>query len=273
MAAGFAFGQGGAVQPGAAGGDTSADVVAFDVVSVRPAPGGKMTMGLHIMPDGIQAGAVTVRILVRYAYGGITELPTDDSVIGLPNWARSETFDVRAKMSEAQTAEFKKLGGHEQEQRLQAMLRALLADRFKLKVHREPKPMQDYELVVATGGPKFEEGGPKDGDGKPMDGNLIIPRGNGKYELSGFTMEDLANFLGLPVAGTGRIVKDKTGLTGKYNLALNFAPTERPFNSPSDDFAPSIFTALQEQLGLKLRPGTGTIHVVVVDHVEQPSEN
>jgi uncharacterized protein (TIGR03435 family) len=177
LAAAFAFGQGSAVHPGATGGDASADMVAFDVVSVKPAkPGGPMQRGFYIIPGGIEAGAVTVRILVRNAYGGLRELPTDDSVTGLPNWAKTEIFDVRAKMSEAQMAEFKKLGRDKQEQRLEAMLRTLLADRFKLKVHREPRQVPDYELGVATGGPKLKEGGPKDSDGKPEDGNLVIPR-------------------------------------------------------------------------------------------------
>jgi uncharacterized protein (TIGR03435 family) len=116
---------------------------------------------------------------------------------------------------------------------------------------------------------------------------LMTARGPGNFQAQGFTMEGLAGFLGEPFVGTGRIVKDKTGLTGKYSFTLNFAMQGAPTGPPGgaapvaptdpasapDDSLPSIFTALQEQLGLKLQPGTGSLDVVVVYHVERPTVN
>ena len=277
------------MQPDTAGMDSSAALTAFDVVSIKPlAQDGRMMRGFRYLPDGIQADATTVSTLVWNAYGGFTKLPTEDSVAGLPDWTKTAYFAVEAKMSEGQTAEFAKLGREEKQQRLEAMLQALLADRFKLKVHRELRQVPDYELVIAKGGPKLKEGadpnGPKDKDGKPM--TLMTSRGPGSFQAQGFTMEGLAGFLGEPFVGTGRIVKDKTGLTGKYSFALTFAMQGSPTGPPggavpvaptapaaADDSLPSIFTALQEQLGLKLQPGTGSLDVVVVDHVERPTVN
>jgi uncharacterized protein (TIGR03435 family) len=285
----FGLGQRAAMQPDTAGMDSSAALTAFDVVSIKPlAQDGRMMRGFRYLPDGIQADATTVSTLVWNAYGGFTKLPTEDSVAGLPDWTKTAYFAVEAKMSEAQTAEFAKLGREEKQQRLEAMLQALLADRFKLKVHRELRQVPDYELVIAKGGPKLKEGadpnGPKDKDGKPM--TLMTSRGPGSFQAQGFTMEGLAGFLGEPFVGTGRIVKDKTGLTGKYSFALTFAMQGSPTGPPggavpvaptapaaADDSLPSIFTALQEQLGLKLQPGTGSLDVVVVDHVERPTVN
>jgi uncharacterized protein (TIGR03435 family) len=111
----------------------------------------------------------------------------------------------------------------------------------------------------------------------------------GKVQAQAFSMDQLANFLMQPFTGLGRPVKDKTGLTGKYNFTLNWTPDPGmaplapsgglpppapPVSGASPDSSgPSIFTALEEQLGLKLQPATGTFDVIVVDRVERPSEN
>jgi uncharacterized protein (TIGR03435 family) len=221
-------------------------------------------------------------MLVQQAYSGSMNFPTEDSIGGLPDWGKAEYFTVEAKMSGDQTAEFRQLSRDGQQQRRAAMLQALLADRFKLKAHRETKQVPDYELVIAKGGPRLNEGdinpnGPKDMNGKPIAGSSMGMHGIGNVQAQATSMEQLANFLALPLVGVGRVVKDKTGLTGQYNFALNFAPVlgsaPRPATdaAPLDDSAPSIFVALPQQLGLKLQPGTGTIDVLVIDHVERPT--
>jgi uncharacterized protein (TIGR03435 family) len=243
-------------------------------------------MGVRNEPDGIDAENVTVAVLVRAAFGGFLKLPTDDSVTGLPEWGKAEYFNVQAKMSPEQTAVFARLNKDDQEQQRERMMQALLTDRFKLKVHREAKTVPDYELVVAKGGPKLKEGGgdnpnaPKGRDGKPMAGTFMILSSTGKVTAQQFTMTALANFLSQPMVGVGRVVKNKTGLAGNYDFTLNFSPPQgikagpnagaSPSPAPEDE-NPSIFTALQEDLGLKLQPGTGTIDTVVVEHVERPS--
>jgi uncharacterized protein (TIGR03435 family) len=263
---------------------------AFDVVSVKPVdPNNRMVMvGVRNTADGIQSQSVTLAMLVRAAYGGYMKLPTDDSVLGLPDWAKSAFFQVSAKMSDAQLADFAKLDKDAQEQRREEMLRSLLADRFQLKEHRETKQVPDLELVVAKGGPKLKEADTsnmKDPDGRPIQGSVIRLMGNGKLDAQNAGMAQLANLLIQSfLGGVGRRVADKTGLTGKYNFTLawssdpGMAPAPMgglpPPPPPSgDNSAPSIFTALQEQLGLKLQASTGTFDVIVVDHVERPSDN
>jgi uncharacterized protein (TIGR03435 family) len=278
------LGQAGPGAPGA--GDASAVLAAYDVVSVKPVDANaKVTVDVRDTPDGLQA-TTTVCWLVRMAYGGPRQLPTEDSVTGCPEWAKTAYFTVQTKMSPEQVAALAKLDKNQQEQRREQMLEALLVDRFKLKIHRETKQVPDYELMVAKGGPKLKEStgpdpnGPKGADGKPLGGFLMK---NSQVTGQLMTMEQLANFLGGPIV-LGRKVVDKTGLTGKYNITLNWAPGSgtgsgsingiaTPPPTPDDDSAPSIFTAVQEQLGLKLQRGTGTVDAVVVDHVERPVAN
>jgi uncharacterized protein (TIGR03435 family) len=278
---------------GAANPNASA-ALAFEVVSVKPVPpGAKITMmGMRNTPDGIQCESITLTMLVRAAYGGFLKLPSDDSVSGLPDWARAGSYAIDARMSEAQAAEFKGLSKDEQEQRREAMLQSLLADRFQMKAHRESRQMPDFDLVVAKSGAKLQEGdaspnGVKDRDGKPVVGSLLRMSGMGKVTAQALSMDQLANFLTQPMIGLGRPVKDKTGLTGKYTFSLDWTPDPGlgggpgtglmggapPPPPPGSDLGPSIFTALQEQIGLKLQPSTGTFDVIVVDHVERPSEN
>jgi uncharacterized protein (TIGR03435 family) len=274
---------------GAHGSAGATALAAYDVVSVKAQdPNQKITdIRVENTPDGIHASG-PLGMLLRVAYGSFKELPTDDSVVGLPDWARTQIFNVDAKMSPEQVAAFAKLDKQQQEAAREAMLQALLEDRFQLKIHREPKQVSDYELVVAKGGPKLKEGGnpdpngPKDKDGKPLAGSFLMMRKSGQVEAQGLGMESLANFLGQGALGIGRMVKDQTGLAGKYTFTLNWSQDpgmgggtmDGVLKAPAanaDENLPSIFTALQEQLGLKLQPGTGTINTVVVEHVERPS--
>jgi uncharacterized protein (TIGR03435 family) len=270
--------------PGAPGADdASAVLTAYDVVSVKPVdPKAKLTVSVQDTPDGLQA-TTTVCWLVRMAYGGSKQLPTEDSVTGCPEWAKTAYFNVLAKMSPEQAAAFSKLDKNQQEQRREQMLEGLLVHRFKLKIHREAKQVPDYELVVAKSGSKLKEStgpdpnAPKGADGEPLGGFLAT---NGHVTAQLITTQQLANFLGGPLV-LGRKVEDKTGLTGKYNITLTWSPGSgtgsgsingiaTPPPTPDDDSTPSIFTAVQEQLGLKLQRGTGTVDAVVVDHVERP---
>jgi uncharacterized protein (TIGR03435 family) len=277
----------------AAGGSSQdAAAAAFEVVSVKPVPPGARIsmMGMRSTLDGIQCESITLTMLVRAAYGGFMKLPSGDSVAGLPDWAKTGSYSINAKMSEAQGAEFKGLSKDEQEQRREAMLQSLLADRFQMKAHRESKQVPDFDLVVAKSGAKLQASdtstdGVKDRDGKPVVGSYLRMSGMGKVTAQALSIDQLANFLTQPMMGLGRPVKDKTGLAGKYNFSLNWTPDQGLGSGPMGgapppppppsgvEPGPSIFTALQEQLGLKLQPSTGTFDVVVVDHVERPSEN
>lgn len=148
------------------------------------------------------------------------------------------------------------------------MLQALLADRFKLKIRRQMKEMPVYGLVLGKNGPKFKESAPD---------AISTPQ----YEVNGpnigafwpkLTMENLAERI-RQNAGLDRPVLDKTGLSGSYDIKLTYAGKGRWNGTESDLIAISIFTAVQEQLGLKLEPQKGLVELLIVEHMEKPTGN
>jgi uncharacterized protein (TIGR03435 family) len=218
-------------------------------------------------------------MLIQRAYG----LLSNDQVSGAPEWAKTDRFDIQAKMSETDIAQMQKLSPAQTKARREAMLQALLAERFKLKVHSETRQAPVYELVVAKGGSKLKDAATdtsdslkRGEDGKPL--SIISPEGD-KTIAQGSSMKALADFLSQPfLSGLGRPVLDKTGLTGTYNFTLDWSsqlwramPGGASAPASADEAGP-IFSALGE-VGLKLQPSTGPIDVVVVDHVERPTEN
>lgn len=196
---------------------------------------------------------------------------------GGPAWLDTEKYDVQAKAEANAIAP----GPMDRERihQMELMLRTLLAERFKLAVHRETKEGNVYALVIAKGGPKLQEA-------KGVDCKVIAGCGDftrimpiGYLEGPKVSVLDIAGVLSTFVVG--RPVLDKTGLAGVFNVKLQWT---REGYKPRDDGAtsnepqpdpngPSIFTALQEQLGLKLEPQKGPVETVVIDHVERPSPN
>jgi len=181
---------------------------------------------------------------------------------GLPAWADKDRFDVEAKADDDTVAAMQKLSGKEQEQFTRGMLQSLLADRFKLRVHYESMLQPVYELVLAKGGSKLK---PLPAEQKPGWGKFD----HGELILHGRSIAEFAHFLSVSQS-TGRTVVDKTGLTGNYDIDLKWTPDDQ---QGTPDAGPSLFTALEEQLGLKLVPAKGPVDKLVVDHVEKPSEN
>ena len=148
------------------------------------------------------------------------------------------------------------------------MLQALLAERFQMRVLRETKELPVYALVVGKSGPQLHEA---EGAGNGM------RIGRGRVTTQAISMEPFAKNLGKLL---GRTVVDRTGLEGKFAFTLEWTPDPGqpmgllgPSPASADDSGPSIFTALQEQLGLKLEPQKGPVEILVIDHVEKPSEN
>jgi uncharacterized protein (TIGR03435 family) len=140
-------------------------------------------------------------------------------------------------------------------------MQAMLADRFQLEFHRVTKQLPVYNLVVASGGPKIQPiAADEPGQGRSSQGPRII-------KGYGFPMSQLAQML---ISAVGAPVIDQTGLQGKYTFELEFAPQS---GAREDETLPSIFTVLQERLGLKLERGKGPVEVLVVDRAERPSGN
>jgi len=190
-------------------------------------------------------------------------------ISGLPGWADTR-FDISAKISDPDIAALKKLP---REQR-HAMLAVLLADRFHLKAHIETKTLPVYDLVLAKGGSRLKENIalPSDSADQPKTpfglkrGSMMIDES--QMTAVGVAISNLTQNLALRVE---RNVIDKTGLTGRYDFTLKWRPDDKP--AADDNNNPDLFSALQEQLGLKLEPSKGPVDTLVIDHVEMPTEN
>jgi uncharacterized protein (TIGR03435 family) len=258
----------------------AAKTPAFDVATVKPVDAGAPVsmMGVMQSRDGVDAQNVTVLMLIQFAYGPKI-YRMEDQVVGLPEWAKTQRYNVQAKMNEADASQMQNLSSDERQKQLGLRMQTLLAERFGLKLHRGTKQGPDYELVVAKGGPKIkpvEENDPgiiKGKDGLPVKGSMISFM-SGKFVAQQTTLSALASMLSQS-QDIGRPVLDKTGLTGKYNFTLNWSPTlSLPAglkSPPQSEDAPSVFTALEDDLGLKLVSSTGTQETLVVEQVSRPS--
>jgi uncharacterized protein (TIGR03435 family) len=233
---------------------------------------------MQTLPDGIRLVNVPLLDVIREAYG----LTFNGQVEGAPEWMKSERFDIEEKVAPGDVEAFKKLTLDQ----VRPMARPMLASRFKLAVHEDTRTLPVYALVVASGRPKMKEATPDDtypngikgadGVGRPGVMGMhreTLPSGARISELTGqgVTMDRLAKTLSQPEVG--RMIVDKTGLTGKYDLKLAWTPETLSTDAPSDSANPTLFTAVQEQLGLKLQPEKDPVPVIVIEHVEMPSEN
>jgi uncharacterized protein (TIGR03435 family) len=260
---------------------------AFEVVSVRPEdPDGMAHMvKMSFSDDGYQAENATVDMLIRDAYG-----IGDKQIVGAPDWARSLRFEIDARIDSTTAEQLGKMDAAGRKLAHQKMLQSLLTDRFVLAFHRESKELPTYTLVVAKNGSKLHEAKPGDdyangirtATGQPVVPHMLYMRlGGGRISGQGVPLEylvqQLSSQFGLPV-------QDKTGLTGSYDFTLEWTPENRrapllddPENTSQPDevalAAPSLSTALEEQLGLRLEVQNGPVEMLVIDHVERPTEN
>jgi uncharacterized protein (TIGR03435 family) len=148
------------------------------------------------------------------------------------------------------------------------MFQQILADRFKLVAHHETRELPIYQLTIGKNGSKLKESAPDDpASTKPSRKGIMFGPGRGKVTATGGS---LSMFITALSRQLGRIIVDKTGLTGRYDFTLEWTPDDA---APSDQSGPGIFTAIQEQLGLKLEPTKGPVDVIVIDHIEKPSAN
>jgi len=271
------------VAPSTLARQTSPQSDRFDVASVKPNRSGALNIGFDVPgPRRFTATNAPLRDIIRFAHD-----VDDTRLVGGPEWIRSERFDIVATAERdipAWTPEGPPAA-------LLSMVRALLADRFHLETHRDTRELQVYALVLARGDQKLgprasvstvncaaaatratsQPGSPGD---PPACGMRIGP---GQMLLGSVPMSRFATVLA-PFAR--RLVIDRTGLTGTYNLQLSWAPEGRlpgpapdgaPPLPPTDPNGASLFASIQEQLGLKLEPARAPVDVVVIDRVEQPA--
>ena len=236
----------------------------FDVVAIHGNRSPTDNMSIRWGGDAFVANNITLTFLLMSAYN-----IREDLISGLPNWAGSTHFDVNAKISDPDADTLKKLT---REQR-SAMVATLISDHFHIQTHIVVKTLPVYDLVIAKGGSKLRE--------VPLPSDNTAP-GKGPFNLKpgGFyTSDTQMTGLAIPISilasnlafQVERNVIDKTGLTGRYDINLKWRPDDKP--AADENTAPDLFTALQEQLGLKLEPSKGPVDTLVVDHVEMPSDN
>jgi uncharacterized protein (TIGR03435 family) len=255
------------------------DVASFKVNKSGP---GRATMGNA--EDGLTATNFNLTELIGFAYGMETG-PQDGRIVGAPGWLNSDAYDIEAKMDSATAEALKKLSPADQRLARQHMLQALLADRCKLAIHRDTRELPVFALVVAKSGPKIEESKPEAADVASAQGpgggrgrGLGLKGSGGPLTGRGVPISDLVQVLSMVL---NRPIVDRTGLVGKYDFVLHWTPdvSQDPnffpagAGQPPDPMGPSLFSALQEQLGLKLESGKGPVGVIVIDHVEKPSGN
>jgi uncharacterized protein (TIGR03435 family) len=206
-------------------------------------------------PEGIKIDNAPLLLILQAAYGMFNA--PDDVFPGLPDWAKTEKFNLAAVVDENDKDAFQQLDmAHRQ-----LMVQALLAERFKLKAHREVRELPVYALVVAKGGPKLQESKLA---GTPDLGSSIDRVGG---EISAHNV-DLSQLVPGLTQIVGHTVQDKTGLTGKYDFVLSWDPDDHSTGSPPQA---SIFKAVEDQLGLKLEPAKGNVDCLVIDHVDKPA--
>jgi uncharacterized protein (TIGR03435 family) len=253
----------------------------FEVASVKPTVNAEGQSLLQAVPGRLRMTNLALRRLILNAYA-----VQDYQLSGDPSWVASEHYDIQA--TTAGTTSVQQMEG--------PMLRALLAERFKLTLHRETRQLPVYQLVVGKGGVKLQlskEGSctpysvdspppPAPTPGQP-NGNfcglhLSVDGLNRTLDGKGVALAAVATTLSRTyTSNLGRNVIDRTGLTGTFDVHLKWAID--PLTSPAapgaaqDLAGPSLPTALQEQLGLRLESTRGPVEVLVIDHIERPSEN
>ncbi len=265
----------------------------FEVATIKPTKVDDGQTMMMFTQDGISIHGVPMKMLVREAFG-----IEDDRILGEPAWLKNR-YDVEAKVDAEDAPKLKDMKIDQRRQ----MILPLLEDRFNMKYHHETRELPMYALVVAKGGLKMKasapdeppktDGTPKpDGPPKPDDpsanGNKprmgrhgLMMNGRGHLESTGTGIPFLVHVLSSQL---GRTVVDKTGLTGNYDYTLQWTPDDvgTPMAGDAgpgkgdvspDAGGPTLLTALEEQLGLKLESTKGTVDVIVIDHIDTPSEN
>ena len=233
----------------------------FEVATIKPSKPDEKGNAILVRGGQFTTINTTLLSLVEFAYD-----VQANQVVGAPDWMASEKFDLAAKPDTP---------GAPSDKQWKGMLQKLMADRFQLKFHRQNKEMSAYVLTVAKNGPKLTK---SDGDPNGLPGLFFHELG--QLYVQNATMDDFTQLMQSAVLD--RPVVDQTGIKGRWNFVLKWTPDESQFGGmgvkvppPSNaaDALPPLFTAIQEQIGLKLEARKAPVEVMVLDHVEKPSAN
>jgi len=215
----------------------------FEVASIKPSPPGPNNSESRFDPGGtFTATGTPLKALLQVAYG-----VNGFEIAGGPKWLESDRYDVIAKPAASENLS---------EEQMKPMIQQLLVDRFRLKIHRKTRELPVYSMVVGKNGPKLTANTGAPGPGWGM--------GPGQLDAHKISMAMLASAL---ESQLDRNIIDKTGIRGDYDVKLDWGRDD------SVEAGPAIFTALQEQLGLRLESTKGPVSVIVIDRAERPSAN
>lgn len=253
---------------------TSTETPEFEVASIHRNTASVIRWRAGFTSDGFVAEDTTLAYMLQMAYG-----PRQQWAKG-PDWVYNARFNIEGRFDPG-------LYPHPTEKQRQEMLQRLLEERFHVAIHHESREYPLHLLQVGKHGPKFVESKPEEVQHSRLDGAGVcyFPASRkGYFRMQGCTMADLAQLLSAQSsAEMGRMVVDRTGLTGRYNLELRWSANsltaaaganqaEVPANSEAEE-GPALETALREQLGLEFVPTRGQLDTIVIDHVEMPTEN
>ncbi len=235
----------------------------FEVATIKPSEPNAPGKGLGLNRSGqMNTRNMTLADLMAFAYKVHPR-----QIVGAPGWVETDRYDIQAKPDTA---------GQPNDRQVRSMVQKLIADRFQLKIHHDTKELTAYTIVAAKSGPKMTktEGNPNQLPGLGL-------RGLGRAIIRNATMADFASFLQTVVVD--RPVVDRTGLDARYDFTLDWTPDETQFPDrqglpaqpadPNAETFPDLFTAMQQQLGLKMESAKTPVDVLVIDHVEKPSAN
>jgi uncharacterized protein (TIGR03435 family) len=254
-------------------GSGTAPLPSFEVASIKPNRSGDNRLFVGMRPGRFVSSSTTKEI-IEFAY----DIRSDAQLQGAPGWVDSDRYDINAKIADSEYQKLLKLSPEHRMDPVRPMVQSLLADRYRLKVSRGTRDLPIYALVVASGGPKLTEA---KGPVKGFSGSMMR---YGSVTFTDADMSQLAFVLSTEPELGERLVLDETGLRAKYNFAMHWTPSvpeaipnpngSALSNPPSTDLSgPSIFTALKEQLGLRLEPRKGPVTVVVIDSIQKPLPN
>lgn len=231
----------------------------FEVATIKPSKPDDSNHNWDDSAGRLSIENFTIRQIIREAYG----LKSDSQVVGGPKWIDTERFDIVAKADDEETLKMQKMNREEWVNTRILMLQSLLTDRFELKAVRSFQRRPVYALVVARSGIKFIPS-------PPDEKNHGLSVRNNAMTASGISMDSFADYLSRQREIGDRVVINRTGLSGEYDFKLNWTH-DRGNGVPPDAAYPGLFTALQEQLGLKLESKKSSVDVVIVDAATEPA--
>jgi uncharacterized protein (TIGR03435 family) len=265
--------------------DDGKPLPSFEVASIKPGDPSERNRGFS-SPDSSQFRVInmTAKGLVTYVYG-----LKDFQLTGGPDWANSKIYSINAKVEDSMAKNIQGMPRLERQRQMRMMLHSLLIERFKLSVSHVTKDEPEYALVVAKGGPKLTPTASVAPAANAPGARALPGKGphlllsNGNISAIDQPVSGLADLLAFMPEIEGHLVVDHTGITGNYDYTVQFSSEAldqkfaqgagAPPPVASSDSGPSIFTALEEQLGLKLEMTRGPVEIYTIEHIEEPSEN